>query len=119
MESFCFPCAPNTTRGRATLFDGNAKQLVYACGRNIAVVNLATLHTQLFTEHAHRTTTVRLSPDGTLAASGDSSGVVKVWALSDRACSNTVPALGGAVLDVAWSSDGSKVACSPARMTEL
>ena len=112
MESFCFPCAPNTTRGRATLFDGNAKQLVYACGRNIAVVNLATLHTQLFTEHAHRTTTVRLSPDGTLAASGDSSGVVKVWALSDRACSNTVPALGGAVLDVAWSSDGSKVACT-------
>ena len=112
MESFCFPCAPNTTRGRATLFDGNAKQLVYACGRNIAVVDLATLHTKLFTEHAHKTTTVRLSPDGTRAASGDSSGVVKVWALADKACVNTVPALAGAVLDVAWSADGTKVACA-------
>jgi WD40 repeat protein len=112
MESFCFPCAPNTTRGRATLFDGNAKQLVYACGRNVAIVDMVTMNTKLFTEHAHKTTTVRLSPDGTRAASGDSSGVVKVWALADRACVNTVPALAGAILDVAWSADGTKVACA-------
>lgn len=111
MEQHCWPCAPSTTRGRATLFDGRDNKLVFASGRNIAIVDVSTLHTQLFTEHAQRTTTVRLSPDGTRAASADASGAVKVWTLADRACSNTVPALAGAVRDLAWSADGSKIAC--------
>jgi len=63
-----------------------------------------------FAEHAHACTVARFSPDSSAVASGDSSGVVRVWDANTRKTrSGPLAALGGPVSDVAFSSDAKTV----------
>jgi len=77
----------------------------------VAIVDVSSGYTELFTQHAQRTTAVRLSPDTERVASGDASGVVRVWERRTRTLVNSMPALSASVLDISWSPDGTKLAC--------
>jgi len=113
-------CAPATTRGRGTLLGAHAgKRLVcYANGKQIVVRCLSDDSATVFYDgHQYPTTVARVSPNGEWVASGDASGVVRIWGLNDD---QTLKAehrvLSGAVDDIQWSADGQRlVACGDGR----
>lgn len=62
-------------------------------------------------QHGYPVTAVAMSPSGSYVASGDASGVVRIWACDnpDQILKLETPMLGGKVLDIAWSGDGQRV----------
>lgn len=62
-------------------------------------------------QHGYPVTAVAMSPSGSFVASGDTSGVVRIWACDnpDQILKLDTPMLGGKVLDLAWSGDGQRV----------
>ena len=113
-------CAPATTRGRGTLLGAHAGKGVvcYANGKQIVVRSLSDdSRTVFYDGHQYPTTVARVSPNGEWVASGDASGVVRIWGLNDD---QTLKAehrvLTGAVDDIQWSADGQRVvACGDGR----
>ena len=110
-------CAPVTTRGRALLLSGNGVDTVaYANGKSVVQLNVRTMAVETYNEHTAACTAVRFSPCGKVLASGDASGCVRVWDAGAAKCRVQVPALGGAVSDVALSRDLNTVfACGEGR----
>ena len=113
-------CAPATTRGRGTLLGAHSGKGVvcYANGKQIVVRSLSDdSRTVFYDGHQYPTTVARVSPNGEWVASGDASGVVRVWGLNEH---QTLKAehrvLSGAVDDIQWSPDGARlVACGDGR----
>ena len=113
-------CAPATTRGRGTLLGAHAGKGVvcYANGKQIVVRSLSyDSRTVFYDGHQYPTTVARVSPNGEWVASGDTSGIVRIWGLNDD---QTLKAehrvLSGAVDDIQWSGDGQRVvACGDGR----
>ena len=87
---------------------------MYANGKSIVVRSLSDpTNIRLYTDHQYQTTCAQISPNGEWVASGDVSGVVRVWGLNDD---YTLKAehrpLSGSVDDLQWSDDCQRiVAC--------
>ena len=113
-------CAPATTRGRGTLLGAHSGKGVvcYANGKQIVVRSLSDdSRTVFYDGHQYPTTVARVSPNGEWVASGDASGVVRVWGLNeDQTLKAEHRVLSGAVDDIQWSPDGARlVACGDGR----
>ena len=113
-------CAPATTRGRGTLLGAHSGKGVvcYANGKQIVVRSLSDdSRTVFYDGHQYPTTVARVSPNGEWVASGDASGVVRVWGLNEhRVLKAEHRVLSGAVDDIQWSPDGARlVACGDGR----
>ena len=83
----------------------------YANGKQIVVRSLSDdSRTVFYDGHQYPTTVARVSPNGEWVASGDASGVVRVWGLNEH---QTLKAehrvLSGAVDDIQWSPGGARV----------
>jgi WD40 repeat protein len=110
-----YPPAPSTERGQASqlTYDQHHDRLGYVSLNNV-VIRSATdpLSPALaYQEHTYRPTACRFSPSGGYMASGDLSGLVKVWSPDheDLVLKMEVPCIGGAIKDVAWSGDNQRL----------
>jgi WD40 repeat protein len=90
--------------------DSGSGRIVYAISNIIVIRDLANLdHCTVFDQHKSETTAVRISANGNLCASGDSTGNVIVWELrvDHHPVSKTFEnVLGGPVRDISWTGDG-------------
>ena len=113
------PCFPNATRGQPsplkTSPDGS--KLIYALNRTVVIRDIvppagAPIQAQLYTAHGYDVTSAAMSPSGCYMASGDKTGVVRVWACDnpDQILKLETAVMGGAILDIAWSPDNQRVA---------
>lgn len=63
--------------------------------------------------HKEKTTCAKFSPNGNFVCSGDAKGNIIIWEnlppLFPIKKSFEYPLLGGAVKDIAWTSDGTKI----------
>ena len=66
---------------------------------------------QLYSEHGYKVTGVEMATSGCYVASGDASGVVRIWACDnpEQILKLETPVLGGPILDIAWSADSQRV----------
>lgn len=103
--------APNPTtgeRGTAIKVDSNQKDsIVYASGRSIFIKNIDDLQSISYSGHARPTTVAKFSPSGYYVASGDSSGIVRVWDIAgeDQILKVEVKAISGKINDLAWDAE--------------
>ena len=94
-----------------------ARVVCYANGKQIVVRSLSDdSQTVFYDGHQYPPTVARVSPNGEWVASGDASGVVRVWGLNEH---QTLKAehrvLSGAVDDIQWSPGARLVACGDGR----
>lgn len=123
LERTFAPC-PTTERGRASRLHGCAAgvaRVAYGAGKVAVVRELADpTRCVVFMEHAHRVSCAALSPNGEWVASGDASGLVRVWPANLQEGQNEpttkveIRALAGPVEDIAWSGDGDRIAVAGA-----
>ncbi|TQS38724.1 hypothetical protein Golomagni_00765 [Golovinomyces magnicellulatus] len=74
--------SPSTERGRPTRLSADPKgeRIAYASGKSIFLRSIdEPSFSKQYTSHIHQTTVASFSPSGYYVASGDVSGMVKVW----------------------------------------
>jgi len=95
--------------------DPKRTKLIYGYGNLViireAVPSAANKAVQLYTGHSYPVTAVEMATSGCYMASGDKSGVVRIWACDnpDQILKLETPLFGGAVLDIAWSGDSQRL----------
>lgn len=116
-----YPGVPNTVRGEPTHFSvdptGQTDNVVYPSGRVAVLRSLSDpLSTSVFSLHSAPVTATRFSPDAKLIASGDDSGVIRLWIPEGAVPKSEFQAFPGAVKDISFSPDGKFiVACGECR----
>ncbi|XP_078431080.1 transducin family protein / WD-40 repeat family protein [Wolffia australiana] len=107
---------PTTERGRGILLSGDPKSssIAFCNGRSVVLLQLdRPIHLSVYGEHAYPVTVARFSPNGEWIASGDVSGVVRIWGVhGDRALKNEFRVLSGRIDDLQWSADGQRIVAS-------
>ncbi|KAK2750653.1 WD40 repeat-like protein [Myotisia sp. PD_48] len=111
-ESIWAPC-PSTTRGMPTQLSSDPKgeRLAYASNKSIFLrsIDNPALSTQ-YTSHVADTTVARFSPSGYYVASGDESGVVRVWdCVGDGITKGEYSVISGRINDLAWDGDSQRI----------
>ena len=74
--------APLTTRGQPTHISlhPDGSKLAYACGRTVVIRSTTNpLAADVYSEHTKNVTAVKISPSGNYCASGDETGLVRIW----------------------------------------
>eukprot|EP00288_Rhodomonas_lens_P006698 CAMPEP_0177727662 /NCGR_PEP_ID=MMETSP0484_2-20121128/20445_1 /TAXON_ID=354590 /ORGANISM="Rhodomonas lens, Strain RHODO" /LENGTH=603 /DNA_ID=CAMNT_0019240339 /DNA_START=48 /DNA_END=1859 /DNA_ORIENTATION=- len=109
-----FAATPGTTRGQATVLSVDAKgeKLLYGSGRSVVIRSIADpLKAELYSEHAKEVTVAKMSPSGFYVASGDMSGLVKIWSYDnpEHPVKFEGQVFAGAVCDLQWSPDSQKI----------
>ncbi|KAH9306510.1 hypothetical protein KI387_010914 [Taxus chinensis] len=106
-------CMPVTERGRGILIAGDAKtnSIIYCNGRSVIIRSLDNpMEAFVYGEHAYPTSVARFSPNGEWVASGDTSGLVRIWGRNgDHSLKFENRALSGRIDDLEWSSDGQRI----------
>ncbi|KAG5929517.1 hypothetical protein E4U53_002434 [Claviceps sorghi] len=105
--------APATTRGQPTQLSADPKgqRIAYASGKSIFVRSIDDpADCKEFTGHTAATTVARFSPSGFKVASGDASGVLRVWEPDniDKTLGE-YPIISGRLNDVAWDGESQRV----------
>jgi len=112
------PAFPVVERGRPSQIKLNPKrdQLVYGFGRMVVLRDVvppagSSIKTQLYIQHSYPVSAVDVSPSGCYVASGDESGVVRVWACDnpDQILKLETSLFGGKINDLAWSPDNQRI----------
>lgn len=108
---YVFPCSPNPQRGRGFLLGADGKSFAYCNGKSVILRDAADpAQCDVYSEHSYATTVARFSPNGEWVASGDASGVVRIWG---RRAGNTLKlelkVLSGSVDDMQWSQDSQRI----------
>ena len=69
------------------------------------------LLTDVYSEHVRAPTCAAFSPSGNYVASGDSAGLVRVWATNNesKTLKKEVGVIGGPLADIAWSEDNQRI----------
>ncbi|EAW13802.1 WD40 repeat domain-containing protein [Aspergillus clavatus NRRL 1] len=104
---------PSTTRGQPTQLSSDAKgeRLAYASGKSIflrSIDNPAVA--RQYTEHKAQTTVARFSPSGFYVASGDATGLVRVWdCVGDGITKGEYSIINGRINDLAWDGDSQRI----------
>jgi len=105
---------PNTQRGKPCVLNGDpkGKNFLYATGSAIIIRNIDDpLQCDIYDQHSHATTVARYAPSGFYIASGDVSGLVKIWDTvnAEHILKAEYKVLGGSVLDIVWSPDSQRL----------
>lgn len=114
------PPGPMTERGsfHQLRADKNGERVLYCNGSNIIWRNVAALISGAegpddlfcYRGHAKKVTCASMDPKGNWVASGDNEGTVRVWgAKGDHTTKNDYKLWSGAVLDVNWSDDSTRI----------
>ncbi|KAF4591811.1 WD40 repeat-like-containing domain protein [Ophiocordyceps camponoti-floridani] len=104
--------APVTTRGQPTQLSADAKgqRIAYASGKSIFVRSIDDpADCREYTGHAAPTTVARFSPNGVKIASGDASGVLRVWEPDVMASGHEYAIIAGRLNDVGWDGDSQRL----------
>ncbi|KAG5920847.1 hypothetical protein E4U42_006058 [Claviceps africana] len=105
--------APATTRGQPTQLSADPKgqRIAYASGKSIFVRSIDNpSDCKEFTGHTAATTVARFAPSGFKVASGDASGVLRVWEPDNIAKTlGEYPIIAGRLNDVAWDGESQRV----------
>ncbi|KAH8820946.1 quinon protein alcohol dehydrogenase-like superfamily [Xylogone sp. PMI_703] len=105
--------SPKTERGRPTQLSSDPKgeRLAYASGKSIFLrsIDNPSLSKQ-YTAHTAQTTVARFSPSGFYVASGDTSGIVRVWdAVEAVNTKGEYSIISGRINDLAWDGDSQRI----------
>ena len=110
-----FAALPTTTRGQPTPLSADSKgeRIAYASNKSIFLrsIDNPALSTQ-YTQHTAPTTVARFAPSGFYCASGDASGVVRVWDCSPNGSGATkgeYAIINGRINDIAWDGDSQRI----------
>ena len=110
-----FAALPTTTRGQPTPLSADAKgeRIAYASNKSIFLrsIDNPSQATQ-YTQHTAATTVARFAPSGFYCASGDASGIVRVWDCSPNGSGNTkgeYAIINGRINDIAWDGDSQRI----------
>lgn len=102
---------PTTFRGQATHLSadptGATDNITFPSGRVVCVRSISDpLLSLVFSQHTASVTCARYTPDGTLIASGDESGNIRLWNPASGLQKSEFDIFPGPVRDIALSSDG-------------
>lgn len=110
-----FAALPTTTRGQPTPLSADSKgeRIAYASNKSIFLrsIDNPSISTQ-YTLHTAPTTVARISPSGFYCASGDASGIVRVWDCSPNGSGATkgeYAIISGRINDIAWDGDSQRI----------
>ena len=110
-----YAALPTTTRGQPTPLSADSKgeRIAYASNKSIFIRSIddPSVSTQ-YTQHGANTTVARFSPSGFYCASGDASGVVRVWDCSPNGSGVTkgeYAIISGRINDIAWDGDSQRI----------
>lgn len=110
-----YAALPTTTRGQPTPLSADAKgeRIAYASNKSIFLRSIddPAVSTQ-YTQHTTNTTVAKFSPSGFYCASGDASGIVRVWDCSPNGSGATkgeYSIINGRINDIAWDGDSQRI----------
>ncbi|KAI1625996.1 quinon protein alcohol dehydrogenase-like superfamily [Exophiala viscosa] len=110
-----YAALPTTTRGQPTPLSADSKgeRIAYASNKSIFIrsIDNPAISSQ-YTQHTAATTVARFAPSGFYCASGDASGIVKVWDCSANGSGVTkgeYPIISGRINDIAWDGDSQRI----------
>ncbi|KIV83269.1 hypothetical protein PV11_05312 [Exophiala sideris] len=110
-----YAALPTTTRGQPTPLSADSKgeRIAYASNKSIFLrsIDNPAISTQ-YTQHTATTTVARFAPSGFYCASGDASGIVKVWDCSPNGSGATkgeYAIISGRINDIAWDGDSQRI----------
>ncbi|RVX70450.1 hypothetical protein B0A52_05949 [Exophiala mesophila] len=110
-----YAALPTTTRGQPTPLSADSKgeRIAYASNKSIFLrsIDNPSVSTQ-YTQHTAATSVARFSPSGFYVASGDASGVVRVWDCSPNGSGVTkgeYAIISGRINDIAWDGDSQRI----------
>ncbi|KAL3457723.1 transcriptional regulator of RNA polII, SAGA, subunit-domain-containing protein [Aspergillus heterothallicus] len=105
--------SPSTTRGQPTQLSSDAKgeRLAYASNKSIFIRSIDDpAVARQYTEHKTQTTVARFAPSGFYVASGDASGIVRVWdCVGDGLTKGEYSIVNGRINDLAWDGDSQRI----------
>ncbi|CAG9999492.1 unnamed protein product [Clonostachys byssicola] len=104
---------PTTTRGQPTQLSADSKgqRLAYASGKSIFVRSIDNpAESKEYTGHTAATTVARFAPNGFKVASGDTSGVLRIWEPETiESTRGEYGIISGRLNDIAWDGDSQRV----------
>ncbi|KEF52097.1 uncharacterized protein A1O9_11723 [Exophiala aquamarina CBS 119918] len=110
-----YAALPTTTRGQPTPLSADSKgeRIAYASNKSIFLrsIDSPAISTQ-YTQHTATTSVARFSPSGFYVASGDASGIVRVWDSSPNGSGVTkgeYAIISGRINDIAWDGDSQRI----------
>lgn len=110
-----YAALPTTTRGQPTPLSADSKgeRIAYASNKSIFLRSIddPAISTQ-YTQHTAATTVARFAPSGFYCASGDASGIVRVWDCSPNGSGVTkgeYAIISGRINDIAWDGDSQRL----------
>ncbi|KIX96419.1 uncharacterized protein Z520_07685 [Fonsecaea multimorphosa CBS 102226] len=110
-----YAALPSTSRGLPTPLSSDSKgeRIAYAANKSIFLrsIDNPAISTQ-YTQHTTTTTVARFAPSGFYCASGDASGVVRVWDCSPNGSGATkgeYAIISGRINDIAWDGDSQRI----------
>ena len=113
-----YPAFPAVERGKPTVLKLSPKRdkLLYGHGNIVIIRDVVPppggpIQTQVYAGHSYPVTAVEMAPSGCYCASGDSSGVLRIWACDhpDQILKLETPLFGGKILDISWSADSQRL----------
>ena len=113
-----YPAFPLTKRGQPSplKLSPDRTKLLYSRDKIVIIRDVEApgdkpIQVQLYSEHGYKVTGVEMATSGCYVASGDASGVVRIWACDnpEQILKLETPVLGGPILDIAWSADSQRV----------
>ncbi|CAM1500913.1 Fc.00g100750.m01.CDS01 [Cosmosporella sp. VM-42] len=104
---------PATTRGQPTQISADSKgqRIAYASGKSIFVRSIDNpAECKEYTGHTAPTTVARFAPNGFKIASGDASGMLKVWEPETiESTRGEYGIISGRLNDIAWDGDSQRI----------
>ncbi|KAB8204594.1 WD40 repeat-like protein [Aspergillus parasiticus] len=112
-NDFIWAASPSTTRGQPTHLSSDAKgeRLTYAANKSIFLRSIDDpAIARQYTEHKAHTTVARFSPSGFYVASGDVTGLVRVWdCVGEGHTKGEYSIVNGRINDLAWDGDSQRI----------
>lgn len=113
-RTFAIPANPTTKRGTSVhlSYDKRTNRIAYASGKSIFLRSVDdTFESIQYTGHNYTTTAATFSPSGYYVASGDESGMVKVWDCSseDLIEKGEFQVISGRINAIAWDADSKRI----------
>lgn len=109
-----FAPLPTTERGKAVVLgrDPKLKNFIYAGGMGVVIRDIANPEKcDIYQEHNAPTTVAKYAPSGFYIASGDASGMIRIWDTTQKEhpIKFEMRALGGRINDLDWTEDSKRI----------
>ncbi|KAH3674310.1 hypothetical protein WICPIJ_009589 [Wickerhamomyces pijperi] len=109
--------SPSTTRSQTTRlsYDLKTDRIVYPSGKSIFIRSISEDQSPnnsiQYSQHNFNVTVAKFAPSGNYIASGDESGLVKIWDVigEDMVLKGEYQILNGAINDIAWDSESKRI----------